>query len=145
MDYYLLVSTLTLLLQVATFLLVAGGFLFRKWKRFWAHGFAMFAAVVLHLFSVLVIMVPSFVEGIAPFIGVSLSPVLSVVSFVHVVFGGLAAVLGSWIVFSWRLRSGLQFCAPKRRWMRFTLWVWLSSLVLGFFLYLTLFWQSLFG
>jgi len=145
MDYYLLVSSLTLFLQVGVFLLVISGFLLRKQKLFRAHGLAMFAGVILHLVSVIVIMVPSFVVGLVPFIAEKPSNVISIVSFPHAIVGSVAAILGVWIVFSWRLRHGLQFCAPKRKWMKLTLWIWLTSLTLGFMLYLALFWSALFG
>jgi len=144
MDYYLLVASLTLLLQLAVFLIVVCGFLFKKGLKFRAHGLAMTTGAVLHIVAIAVIMVPSFVEGLVPIIAKTPVRVISLLASFHAAFGSTAAVLMVWIVGSWRLRRSLQFCAPKRRWMRVTLWVWFSSLVLGFLLYLTLFWSLLF-
>ena len=145
MDYYLLLGSLTLLLQLSVFLLVVGGFLLKKRQMFRAHGFAMFAGLVLHLVTIGVIMVPSFVVALVPIIATSPFRDISLFSPVHVALGGTTAALGLWIVGSWRMRRSLQFCAPKRKWMRLTIWVWAFSLLSGFLLYLLLFWNLLFG
>ena len=145
MDYYLLVGSLTLFLQIAVFLVVISGFLFRKQRKFRFHGFFMSAGVFLHLVVILVIMVPSFLEGLIKPIVASPFGILSIVTVIHVVLGTIAAILGVWIVSLWRFRDSLEFCAPKHRWMRFTLWVWIAALTIGFLLYLTLFWSLLFA
>ena len=145
MDYYLLVASLTLLLQLSIFLLIIGGFFFKKKRMFRAHGFAMFSGLVLHLVTIGVVMVPSFITGLVPLIGKSPFLEISLVSPVHAVLGSVTAVLGLWIVSFWRMRRSLQFCAPKKQWMRVTFWIWGFSLASGFLLYLLLFWHMLFG
>ena len=144
MDYYLLIGSLTLLLQLGVFLLVVGGFALKKGRMFRAHGFTMSTGLILHLVTIGVIMVPSFLSLIPHITRPPLGE-LSLLLPVHAVLGGATAVLGFWIVGSWRMRRSLQFCTPKRRWMRVTLWVWGFSLLSGFLLYLFFFWHLLFG
>jgi hypothetical protein len=50
--------------------------------------------------------------------------------------GIIVAVLGVWIVTSWRLRTSLQYCSPKKKLMLLTLTSWLIALLLGILLYL---------
>jgi hypothetical protein len=144
MDYYLLVGTVTLLSQVAVFVLLLGGYTLKKMGRFRVHGVFMLVGVVLHLAVIGFIMVPSYVLSLIP---VAARPVdiVSVLASVHGVAGTTAAVLGVWIVGSWRLRRSWEYCVPKKKWMLITFTVWSASLVLGFLLYLSLFWALLFG
>ncbi len=145
MDYFFLVGTLTLLLQLAVFFLLVGGVLLKRRQMYREKGFAMFLAVFLHLVTIGVIMVPSFTLGLVPIIAKSPTQTVSMLSLLHVILGGTAAVIGVWIVGTWRFRRSLQYCAPKRRWMKVTFWVWLSSLGSGFVFYLVLFKSLLFG
>ena len=92
----------------------------------------MLVAVVLYTISILAIMVPSFgaiTSGDLPII-------ISTIASVHGITGILAEVLGVWIIASWRLHTSIQYCAPKKRLIRLTLIVWLTTLLLGIFLYL---------
>jgi len=95
----------------------------------------MLVAVVLHTISILAIMVPSFgavTSGDFPI-------VIPTIPSVHGITGILAEVLGVWIIASWRLRTSLHYCAPKKKLMRLTLIVWLTALLLGTLLYLNLY------
>jgi len=145
MDYYLLVATLSLIFQIAVFVLLLEGYILRKQRRFRLHGIFMLLSVVLHLVMILVIMVPSFVLGVIPLIATHAFDATTILGPVHVAMGTFGVVLGVWIVVGWRLRQSLEFCVPKKKWMRLTLGVWLTSLVAGFLLYLSLSWQLLFG
>jgi uncharacterized membrane protein YozB (DUF420 family) len=145
MDIYLLISSLTLLMQIGVFLLVVEGFLLKKQRRFRAHGFSMLSGLLLHILAIGVIMVPSLVVGLVPFILEFPFNSISLLSCLHAGLGSVAAALGLWVVFSWRLRRSLQFCAPKRKVMRVTFWVWGFSLFSGFLLYLSLFWHNILG
>ena len=145
MDYYLLISSLTLLLQMGVFLLVVGGYLLRKQRRYRAHGFTMLGGLLLHFATIGVIMVPSFVVGLVPSILKSPFDQISLLSSLHAVLGSFTAVSGIWIVLSWRLRRSLQFCTPKRKLMKVTIWIWAFSMLLGFLLYLIFYWHNIFG
>jgi hypothetical protein len=145
MDYFLLIGSLTLFLQIGVLFLIVEGYLFRKQQKFRAHGFLMFSGVVLHLTAILVIMVPSFLEGLLPRVVNSFFEPISLLTTAHVIVGLVSLVLGVWIVGFWRFSKSLQYCAPKRPWMKFTFRIWLVALLLGFLLYLELFWHLLFG
>ncbi len=145
MDYILLIATLTLLSQIGVFVLLYASFQLKKMGRYREKGILMTAGVILHLIVIFVIMVPSFLIGLVPQI---VKPPIVINTFlvpVHVVTGTVAAALGAWIVATWRFRKSLEFCAPKKRWMRITLYIWLASLILGFILYLNLFKTFFFG
>jgi uncharacterized membrane protein YozB (DUF420 family) len=137
MDFYLLVSTMTLVIQLIVFVLLIAGYTLKRRKSFRRHGFLMVSAVFLHLISVLIIMVPSF-EVIA-FTVTGLSGTVVALSIVHGVFGLTALVLGIWISASWRFRQGLQYCAPKKRLMLVTFAVWTIAILFGIMLYFILY------
>ena len=66
---------------------------------------------VLHTIAIFAIMIPAFVV-------ISLGDFLlavSTITAVHGVLGLTAEVLGLWLVVSWRLRSSLRYCAPKKK------------------------------
>lgn len=145
MDYFLLVASVTLVFQAAVFVLLLGGWTLMRTRRFRWHGFFMLIGVALHLVVIGAVMVPSLFAAFVPMIGSFQLSLSAVVAFVHAGLGVVAAVLGVWIVAGWRLRRGFEYCVPKKRWMRRTFFVWFGALVLGFVLYLSLFWNLLFG
>ena len=145
MDYYLLVATISLIFQIGVFVLLLEGYKLKKQKKFRLHGVFMLASVVLHIIAISVIMVPSFALGVIPLITTQAVDVKTVLAPLHASTGIAAAVLGVWIVASWRLRRSLEFCTPKKKWMRFTLAVWLTALLSGFLLYLSFYWTMMFG
>ncbi len=69
----------------------------------------------------------------------------SLFAIVHAAAGTTTAVLGVWIVGGWRLRKSTKFCAPKKKYMRATLVLWLVTLSLGIIFYFVLNWSLLFG
>jgi uncharacterized membrane protein YozB (DUF420 family) len=139
MDYYQLVATINLIVQVAVLVLLMGGYWLKRIQKFRQHGITMLAAVILHIITVLAVMLPSFVLGVIPLIFDGASFALAMVASFHGIMGIIAAVLGVWIVTSWRLRASLQYCggsAPKKKLMRLTLILWVIALLLGILLYL---------
>ena len=137
MDFYLLVSTVTLAIQLVIFALLIVGFALKRQKRYRQHGFLMVAAVVLHLISVLAVMVPS-LDAIA-FTPTGLPETVLALSVIHAFFGLTALVLGIWISASWRLRQSIQYCAPKKRFMLATFTVWTIAILIGAALYFILY------
>ena len=132
-DFYLLVSTITLTIQLVTFALLLIGYNLKRQKRYRQHGLLMVAAVVLHLISVFAIMIPSF-EAIA-FTVTNLAQTDIYLAYIHAILGSIALVLGIWLTVSWRLRQGLQYCAPKKRFMLVTFGVWTAAILIGIVLY----------
>jgi hypothetical protein len=92
----------------------------------------MLTAVVLQTIAIFAIMIRSFGAIISGDFPVAVSTITAV----HGTLGILAEVLGVWIVASWRLRTSLQYCAPKKNLMPLTLSLWLTALILGMRIYL---------
>jgi hypothetical protein len=132
MAVYSTIATISFVLQIAipVLLLVSLGL---KWKKkFREHGVIMLIAVVLHSISIFGVMGPSF--GVITSGGFSAT--VSAITYIHGIAGIIAEVLGVWIIVSWRLRTSLQYCAPKKKLMLTTLISWLIALFLGTLIYL---------
>ena len=145
MDYYLLIATLTLLSQIGVFVILLSSLQLKKIGKFREKGFLMTAGVALHLISIYVIMLPSFLLGLLPKIVEPHVLVNTLLVPIHVGFGIAVSFLALWIIWAWRFRRSLESCAPKKVWMRRTLYIWSVSLISGVVLYLYLFWKRLFG
>jgi uncharacterized membrane protein YozB (DUF420 family) len=132
---FTLIATTSLTIQIIVLFLLLYGYMLKRQLKFRRHGITMFAAVVLHLVMIFAIMIPSFVLGVVPsFIVPNISGMISVVSLIHVVVGASAVSLGVWLVASWRFRD-LKSCFTKKKFMLWTMIIWLVSLFLGIVLY----------
>jgi uncharacterized membrane protein YozB (DUF420 family) len=88
-------------------------------------------------------MVPSF----ASFFGAPniVFDLLVIASLVHGLLGSIAVVLGIWLVASWRLQKDMQMCFAKKKIMRGTLTLWVIAILLGIFMYISLYATQLLG
>jgi uncharacterized membrane protein YozB (DUF420 family) len=145
MDFYLLVATASLTLQIAVFALLTIGYEYKRKLKFRQHGMTMLTALLLHLAAILTIMIPSFVLALVPITIQNPVRVTSILSSAHAIAGSITIVFAAWIVGGWRLRPSNQYCAPKKKAMRKTLLIWLLTLVLGIMLYFDLNWTLLFS
>ena len=132
MDFYTLIATVRLVLQITVLMLLFGSLWLKGKKKFRQHGITMLMAVILHTISIVVVMMPSF--GVIT--SGEFSAVVSAITYVHGIAGILAEVFAVWIIVAWRLRTSLQYCALKKKHMRITLIVWLTALLLGMLMYL---------
>jgi hypothetical protein len=131
MDIYTLVATVSLVLQVVILVLLSGSLELKRRKKFRQHGITMLTAVVLHTISIAAVMIPSFrVITAGDF------TIFSLIAYVHGTAGALSELFALWILLTWRLRTSIQYCAPKKRVMLLTLTLWLTAIVLGILLYL---------
>jgi hypothetical protein len=103
-------------------------------KKFRLHGIAMLSAVLLHLVSVVIVMIPSY-ANLLPLLSESALSALVIALLIHGVIGFVTATLAVWIVASWRLRQSLKYCMPKKKAMRLTLILWVITDILAFLLY----------
>jgi hypothetical protein len=139
MDYYQLVATISLAVQIVVLVLLLGSYSLKRMKRYRQHGITMLTAVILHIIVILTVMLPSLVLGVIPLILANTSLVVTIVAPIHGIMGIIVAVLGVWIVASWRLRASLDYCGfnvLKKKLMLLTLTLWLIVLFLGILLYL---------
>jgi hypothetical protein len=134
-----------LVIQLVVLALLLVGYELKLKMRFRLHGFFMLIALIAHITIILAIMVPSFVIALVPITFQNPASILGILSPIHAATGTIAAILGVWIVGSWRLRRSTEYCMPKRKLMRATFIVWLITLTLGVLLYFVLNWQFLFG
>ncbi len=139
MDYTQLIATISLTIQLIVLGLLISGYTLKRMKKFRQHGITMLTAVVLHLIVIFWVMVPSFMKGIIPYISGNGADIIVIIGLVHAALGIIAAVLGTWIVGSWRLRQTLQYCIPKKRIMLLTITLWIIAIALGILLYLRLY------
>lgn len=137
MDYYLLISTSSLILQLVILGLLIVSVGLKQKKLFRSHGMLMAASVVLHVISIVIVMAPSF--GAIMFTATRLSQMTIALSIVHGLLGLTALVLGVWLVAAWRFRQSIQYCAPKKRVMDVAFASWVTALVLGILLYFILY------
>ncbi len=141
MNFYLLISTVSLAIQLVVLALLLIGFRFKQRMHFRSHGIFMLAAVILHLIIIAVIMVPSFIAIILE----KPASAIGMYAPFHAAAGTATAILGVWIVGGWRLRQSTKFCAPKRKFMRATFILWMATLSLGVIFYFILNWSLLLG
>jgi uncharacterized membrane protein YozB (DUF420 family) len=124
-----------MIIQIAVLILLLCAIWLKRTKKFRQHGITMLAAVVLHTVTILAWMIPSFSSLFSPSTSISLADVLTVAIIVHAFTGIAAAILGIWIVASWRLKTDMKSCFAKKSAMRVTITMWLIALAIGIILY----------
>jgi len=141
MEFYFLVATATLVVQIAVFVLLIVGYQFKRQLQYRKHGAAMASAVIVHAISIFIVMIPSFSSIIAP---TTVLPepqqFVYAAGIVHGVTGVLAFLIGVWLVIAWRFGSNVQGCIKRKKIMRVTLGLWLIALVLGIMLFAVFYW-----
>jgi uncharacterized membrane protein YozB (DUF420 family) len=136
MDYYQLVATISLGIQIVVLVLLFAGIRLKITKKLRQHGITMLTAVVLHTIMILAWMMPSFSGFFSLPTSINFADIIVAAAFAHAFMGIAADILGIWLVSSWRLRIDLKTCFAKKGLMRLTLTLWLVALVLGIVLYL---------
>jgi uncharacterized membrane protein YozB (DUF420 family) len=144
MEFYFLVATATLVVQIAVFVLLIVGYQFKRQLQYRKHGAAMASAVIAHAISIFIVMIPSFSSIIAPTAALpEPQQFIYTAGIVHGVTGALAFLIGAWLVIAWRFGSNVQGCIKRKKIMRVTLGLWLIALVLGIMLFALFYWQML--
>ena len=143
MDYYTLVATASLIIQVVVLLILVYSLFLKRQKKFKQHGIIMTVAVVSHLVMIFAIMTPSFLVIVPEFIIRAPLDTTSIVGLIHGVTGTIAAVLGVFLVTAWHFSKDLSGCFKRKIFMRATISVWLISLLLGIILYAIFYGQSI--
>jgi len=131
-------STISLGIQMLVLGLLISAIFLKSQKKYRQHGVLMLSAVALHWISILIVMIPSFATFFGAPSTVNFADAIVIATLVHVLAGLIAAVLGVWLVSSWRLRADLQTCFRKKRVMDITFGLWSLAIVLGIVLYLAI-------
>jgi hypothetical protein len=129
-------SDVALLLEIAIILILfVSRFRFARGKRFVRHGYAMTSALVLHFITILLVMVPSFVDVFVPSFG-DFPAWIVIIVLIHIPAGIIAWVVGLFLVVTWRFRPEQEMaCSKWRRFMKPLFWLWVFALILGIALY----------
>ena len=125
-----------MVIQTIVLVLLIGSIWLKGTKKLRQHGITMLAAVVLHIVTIISWMIPSFSSIFTLSGAINFVDVLTVAIIMHAVTGVAAAILGIWLVASWRLKADMKTCFAKKSAMRVTITLWLVALVIGIILYL---------
>lgn len=116
-------------------MLLISGYLMKRQKKYRQHGMIMLYALILHIITILLIMIPSFGVFFSDVATVNFADVLVIVTLVHVSASLLAVSLGIWLLASWHLQESVPTCFRKKRFMDLTLGLWFLAISLGIVLY----------
>jgi len=131
----LLIADGNLILQFVILALLFVGLFYKQKGKFVFHGSTMLIAVVLNAVSFFLVMWPSFVT----FDFSVLDSPIKIMSLTHGILGGVAEILGVFLVAAWGLQKNVQSCIKRKMIMRITIILWLIALVLGILLYANLY------
>ncbi len=131
MDYYWFVATISLALQLTVLALLLGGFAFKRRMKYRQHGIVMLAALVIHIITIIVVMVPSLVLALITIALKNPTSFIGLLTPFHAAPGIVTLILSVWIVGSWRLRQSTKFCAPNSKLMLATFILWIITLIMG--------------
>jgi uncharacterized membrane protein YozB (DUF420 family) len=122
---------INLILQVIMFVIIVISLVYKNKMKFKIHGGLMGMAVILHIFSFLVVMGPSFSTNYEYFTIVT-SDLGVQTTWIHAIPGAISMILGIVLVGVWALNpSNVAACSRRKRIMDVTVLLWLVSLVFG--------------
>lgn len=126
---------ITLLSQIAILLILLVGYKSVKDKKLLSHGRTMTAAVILHTLTIVPVMIPSFILYFDVLLTSPFSPGI-LITWIHVIVGLLAELLGVFLVSEWRFRPlSTMTCIKRKRVMGPLLMMWTSASILGIAFY----------
>lgn len=115
------------------------GYRFARRRRFNNHKWVMTGVVALNWVLIVLVMSVSYRQGVAPYVPDQLSDSRVFLPVIHLVTGGVAQVLATYLV----LRMWLESVLPSalkvkniRRYMRATLALWLVTVAFGVVIYI---------
>lgn len=132
-------SLLAYLLLIVPAMLV--GFVFARRKMFIPHHkLTMTAIIIVNWVIIFLLMAVSYREGVMPYMESSMADPRVALPTIHLVTGAVAQLLGTYLV----LRMWLEKVLPRwimvrniKRYMRFTLALWLVTAAIGVMIYVT--------
>jgi uncharacterized membrane protein YozB (DUF420 family) len=131
-----LITDLTLLIQLASFILLLGAIVYKTRGKFKIHGSVMGVALIVHFISFLIAMGPSFVGGFGFLTTETLKFGVQTL-WVHAISGALSLALGFFLVFAWISKmSEIKAFFRRKRIMDATILFWTISLIFGITTYI---------
>jgi hypothetical protein len=125
---------ITLLSQIAILLILIVGYKSVKDKKLQSHGQIMFAAVMLHTLTIILVMIPSLILNFDVLLG-SFNPGI-LITWIHIIVGLLAELLGIFLVLEWRFRPlSTMTCIKRKKIMGPLFLMWTSATILGIAFY----------
>jgi hypothetical protein len=130
-------ADLLLLLEIGTGLLLLGGALLARARKFRPHAWCQSAVVLLNLAIIVLLMVPSFQVRVSPKIPAKLGKASYALPTAHAAIGVIAEIAGLYVV----LAAGTKILPERFRLVRYKLWMrsvlalWWLALLLGFATY----------
>ncbi|MCJ7613226.1 DUF420 domain-containing protein [Candidatus Bathyarchaeota archaeon] len=122
---------INVMIQVVMFLIIVVGLVYKRKRKFKMHGELMGIAVILHLLSFLIVMLPTFYADFDYFT-MTTSDIIVQITWIHVIPGAIAMILGVFVVGAWALRPGnIAACSRKKRLMDIVTLLWFISLIFG--------------
>lgn len=133
-DVVTLIGTTSLIIQVVVLLLLIVGYRYKRKLKFKQHGTITAAAVGLHLVMIFAVMIPAFIILLPGAVNTPLNSI-SLITLIHGITGIVAIAFGAYLVAVWGFRSNLKSCFLRKKLMRYTLAVWVTSLIFGIVMY----------
>jgi uncharacterized membrane protein YozB (DUF420 family) len=133
---------LNLILQVVILAILGLAIVARLKHSFVKHALTMGSAIVLHTFAIFAIMIPSLLSMESSPAGLlkDLLTRLALITVTHAIVGSIVEIIGVLLVALWLFnRSKVDKCFKRKNIMRVTMALWLTELVLGFFVYMILY------
>jgi hypothetical protein len=142
----LIIGTTSLAIQIVIICLLIYGYNLKRKLKYLKHGATMALAVIFHATSIFAVMIPSFLAILSPDVILpEPKQLVYAAGVVHGIAGVIAFLLGIWLVATWRFRKNIQGCIKRKKMMPVTLTFWITTLVLGVFLFAVFYGPSLFG
>ena len=134
----ILLSQANLVLEIIILIVLFVALALKRRGKLFKHGGAMLVGVVLNILSFVTVMGPALFSfgqnGLFDHPGR-----LYFVTLVHAGLGGIALVLGVFLVASWHLQASTQNCVRRKKIMLLTFVLWVLALILGILLYMLLY------
>jgi len=121
--------------QIAILIVILAGYTLRRMKKLLYHGITMTVAALMSLASFLIVMLPSSISLVGQFIPNNFLSYLSLALMVHMALGIATGILALSILATWKMRSNTQYCAKRKKAMRATLVLWLTTQAMGVLTY----------
>lgn len=127
-------SELSMILQLLSLGVLVIGFIVVKRKNYQLHGGAMFAAGVLNIVSILVVMIPVAFRLLDTSI-----PGFNLLFRSHILLGVVVIGLAGYILVDWRFQKPGPTCFQRKKWMLGLSLGWMAQVIIGILLFLKLY------